>query len=95
MRDVNLDNEVIRESVEYDIRLQRGSSTDRFGSSGEKGSGFVLVSGGEEKGGSLGPAKALLLFTISIRERNERKDCAFLQYMGATMLIDTVDDELG
>lgn len=68
--------------------------TDKFESSGDKKSFFVLFSGLIENGGALGVAKKPLLFRTRSRGSNESQTYPFLQFMVVTRPIDTLDKTL-
>lgn len=54
----------------------------------------MLVSSGGEEGDALSVAKVLLLFQLSIREKSESREYAFLPYMEGIKPKDTVDETL-
>lgn len=55
---------------------------------------FLVLSGGGEKARVLWAAKAMALFRINDRRRNESHQYVHLNYIDVTRLIDTVDQTL-
>lgn len=71
MRDVGLEEEFMRESVEWERRLHTAIVTDGFRSSGKRRKRFLLVAGGGEEGGEPWSTKLLPCFRIDVMGSNE------------------------